>query len=29
VLLLVTSEEQPLAQLDGLPAYAIRVEDTR
>ena len=29
VLLLVSSEEQPLAQLDGLPAYAIRVQDTR
>jgi uncharacterized protein (DUF58 family) len=29
ILLLVTSEEQPLAQLDGLPAYAIRVQDTR
>jgi hypothetical protein len=29
VLLLVTAEEQPLAALDGLPAYAIRIEDTR
>ena len=28
VLLLITSDEQPLAPLDGLPAYAIRVEDT-
>jgi uncharacterized protein (DUF58 family) len=28
-LLLVTSAEQPLAPLDGLPAYAIRVEDTQ
>jgi uncharacterized protein (DUF58 family) len=29
VLLLVTTDEQPLAALDGLQAYAIRVEDTR
>ena len=28
-ILLVTSAEHPLAPLDGLPAYAIRVEDTR
>jgi uncharacterized protein (DUF58 family) len=28
-LLLITSDEQPLARLGGLPAYAIRVEDTR
>ena len=27
-MLLITSAEQPLAPLDGLPAYAIRVEDT-
>lgn len=29
VLLLVTNEERPAAPLDGLMAYAIRVEDTR
>jgi uncharacterized protein (DUF58 family) len=29
VLLLITSSEHPVAALDGLPAYAIRVEDTR
>lgn len=29
VLLLITAEEQPLATLDGLPAFAIRIEDTR
>jgi uncharacterized protein (DUF58 family) len=29
VLLLITSDEQPMAPLAGLPAYAIRVEDTR
>ena len=29
VLLLITSAEQPLAPLDGLPAYAIRIEDTQ
>lgn len=29
VLLLITSDEQPLAVLHGVPAYAIRVEDTR
>jgi uncharacterized protein (DUF58 family) len=29
VLLLVTSDEQPLARLDGLHAFAIRIEDTR
>ena len=29
VLLLITADEQPLAPLDGLPAYAIRIEDTR
>jgi uncharacterized protein (DUF58 family) len=29
VLLLITSAEHPLAPLDGLPAYAIRIEDTR
>jgi uncharacterized protein (DUF58 family) len=29
VLLLVTSAEEPLAPLNGLPAFAIRVEDTR
>ncbi len=28
-LLLVTSDEQPLAPVGGMPAYAIRVEDTR
>jgi len=27
-LLLITSAEHPLAPLDGLPAYAIRIEDT-
>jgi uncharacterized protein (DUF58 family) len=27
--LLISSEDQPLARLDGLPAYAIRVEDTQ
>ena len=29
VLLLITSDEEPLAPLDGLPAYAIRIEDTQ
>ena len=29
VMLLITASEQPLAPLDGLPAYAIRIEDTR
>jgi uncharacterized protein (DUF58 family) len=29
VLLLITSEEQPLAALDGMPAFAIRIQDTR
>jgi uncharacterized protein (DUF58 family) len=29
VLLLITSDEAPVARLDGLPAYAIRIEDTR
>jgi hypothetical protein len=29
VLLLVTADEEPVAPLDGLPAYAIRIEDTR
>jgi hypothetical protein len=29
VLLLITSDEEPVAPLDGLPAYAIRIEDTR
>ncbi len=29
VLLLITADEQPLAALDGMPAYAIRIEDTR
>jgi uncharacterized protein (DUF58 family) len=29
VVLLVSASEQPMARLDGLPAYAIRVEDTR
>jgi uncharacterized protein (DUF58 family) len=29
VMLLITSAEQPLAPLNGLPAYAIRVEDTQ
>ncbi len=29
VLLLITSDEQPVARLDGMPAYAIRIEDTR
>jgi uncharacterized protein (DUF58 family) len=28
-MLLITSAEQPLAPLNGLPAYAIRVEDTQ
>jgi uncharacterized protein (DUF58 family) len=28
VMLLITSSEQPLAPLDGLAAYAIRIEDT-
>jgi uncharacterized protein (DUF58 family) len=28
VLLLISSDDQPLAPLDGLPAYAIRVADT-
>ncbi len=29
VLLLISNDEQPVAPLDGLPAYAIRVADTR
>jgi uncharacterized protein (DUF58 family) len=29
ILLLISGSEQPLAPLDGLPAYAIRIEDTR
>jgi uncharacterized protein (DUF58 family) len=29
VLLLVTAAEHPLAPLDGMPAYAIHIEDTR
>ena len=29
ILLLISAAEQPLAPLDGLPAYAIRIEDTR
>jgi len=29
VLLLVTADEEPVAPLDGMPAYAIRIEDTR
>ena len=29
VLLLITSDEAPVARLDGMPAYAIRIEDTR
>lgn len=29
VLLLITSDEAPVARLDGLAAFAIRVEDTR
>jgi uncharacterized protein (DUF58 family) len=29
VLLLVTADEEPVAPLDGLSAYAIRIEDTR
>jgi len=29
VLLLITTDEAPVAPLNGLPAYAIRVEDTR
>jgi uncharacterized protein (DUF58 family) len=29
VLLMITSDEEPLAPLEGLPAYAIRIEDTR
>lgn len=29
VMLLISSSERPLAPLDGLPAYAIRIEDTR
>jgi uncharacterized protein (DUF58 family) len=29
VLLLITSDAEPVAPLDGLPAYAIRIEDTR
>jgi hypothetical protein len=29
VLLLVTADERPVAPLDGLLAYAIRVADTR
>lgn len=28
VLLLITADEEPLAPLEGLPAYAIRIEDT-
>jgi hypothetical protein len=28
-LLLITSDEQPLAPVGGIPAYAIRVEDTQ
>jgi uncharacterized protein (DUF58 family) len=28
VLLLISSDEEPLAPLEGLPAYAIRVQDT-
>jgi uncharacterized protein (DUF58 family) len=28
-MLLITSSDQPLAALDGLPAYAIRIEDTQ
>jgi uncharacterized protein (DUF58 family) len=29
VLLLITAAEQPMAPLDGMPAYAIRIEDAR
>jgi uncharacterized protein (DUF58 family) len=29
VLLLITSADEPVARLDGMPAYAIRIEDTR
>jgi len=29
VLLLITADEEPVAPLNGLPAYAIRIEDTR
>jgi uncharacterized protein (DUF58 family) len=29
VLLLITAAEDPVAPLDGLPAFAIRIEDTR
>jgi hypothetical protein len=29
VLLLITAEEQPLVALEGLPAYAIRIQDTQ
>ena len=29
VLLLITADEEPVAPLDGLPAFAIRIEDTR
>jgi uncharacterized protein (DUF58 family) len=29
VLLLITSDEDPVARLDGMPAFAIRIEDTR
>jgi uncharacterized protein (DUF58 family) len=29
VMLLITGDEQPVAPLDGLPAYAVRIEDTR
>jgi uncharacterized protein (DUF58 family) len=29
VLLLISASEQPVAALDGLPAFAIRIEDTR
>jgi uncharacterized protein (DUF58 family) len=28
VLLFITSDEQPVAPLEGLPAYAVRIEDT-
>jgi hypothetical protein len=29
VLLLITSADEPVARLDGMLAYAIRIEDTR
>jgi uncharacterized protein (DUF58 family) len=29
VLLLITSDDEPVAPLNGMPAYAIRIEDTR